>query len=449
MHRKIAEKFIGFHPRVRMIFYMVSFVTVISLLSFFIIIPTLSAKGMIISKVDQMGEQETRKAVLSQEEEKNYSIIRNLNTQIDKLESRLEKPISKEYLQELLEKTIDEKDLVVEDIEYVHFWNEDDSWKTVLQIEVSGLYEDVLKVISLIKEIGNNYFVQDAFIMQQGAREAHEESDWFNSTRYLSYVVQEEPGYTGDYSIEGRAEAPVFIETENGEVAPFLRLKNIKYSDNTIIRYNWEVEKATVLIGEKEYDVGYPQVDFSEHELTLNADFLLEPKMIGEKIKSIKMYWRSGNRSYEIVLGLNWPSIIITEEMFLKESPWEGDLNKELSFYNRSMLNSYISTRFNVIFVMEEEPAVYFDHVANEINKLRELARDADNISVDDNGKKLVIEGKEGLFEYLIKDQKLFMNNIYLFSLEKESSFLLENDNLLIQLNVFSTTNELSYNLSL
>ncbi|OPL13409.1 MAG: hypothetical protein AVO34_14520 [Firmicutes bacterium ML8_F2] len=441
-------------PQIRIAVYVIGFVAVVFLAYNFVVAPTLEAREDAVLKIQQIDAQEAQKARLSQQKEEHASAIRNLEAEIGELEAqRIGETVSRESLQNFLETASEEKDVSVEHVEYIHFWNESEIWRVALQIEIAGVYRDVLELVSMIEEVGGSYYTQDTFIMQQGPREVYDDPDldWANSARYLSYTIQEEERPAGDYYVDGQIMVPVFIRDRDGKASPYLRLKDIRYSDDTILRYNWRAEKATVVIGEKEYEIGYPEVDFNEQELRLNVDFPLEPPMIGKEIKAIKMYWRSENRAHEVTLGIDWPPVVVTEEMFLDEGAWEGEINRELASYSYHMFNSIISTRFNIIFAMKEEPAAYFNHVAAEISRLRELAQDAGNIEVGDDGQRLVIEGDEGVFEYLIDDQKLFVNGSYLFALEpdKENKFFLQNDSLDIQLSVFSMSNELNYNLSL
>lgn len=97
---------------------------------------------------------------------------------------------------------------------------------------------------------------------------------------------------------------------------------------------------------------------------------------------------------------------MITEELF-GEQPWEGEINQEIARYNLDMLKSIIYTDFNIVFLMDEVPDVYFDKVVEQIEEIKTLAQNNEVSSPDNNT--LIIHDEEEK-TYTISNNTLRLN---------------------------------------
>lgn len=398
-----------------------------------------SQSNHIKNSVALLQEKETVLTSLTNKQKSLSRELSNLKVAIEETSAGNKILVNQSDLKAYLNLLALDKEVSIEHIDFVDFCHKNDVWEVQYNIGVHGVYQDIVAFIDAVSKIGDNYFTSDMSLLQNGPYNQDDfEGAWWDNQTYLSYNVKQKEGLQGFYYIGGKVSFPVVIDTANGP-KPFIRLENIVYSDPSIVRYDWQIDEAKLIIGEAEHGLGYPKVDFDKQELILNVDFELEETMIGSTATGIKFSWRSLNDAHEAVIPFQRP-IVITEEMFSSE-PWEGKINEEIASYNQEMLNSIVHADFNIVFLMEEVPDVYFDFVAEQIENLKTLVQN-NQVSVSDD--KLIVHGEEEKV-YTISDNKLFLNDEPLFELIN-GQFVLEDQSVRIELNVL---NDVNYNLTL
>lgn len=426
-------------PLIRAFIYLIVTIFTISGM-YFTVHDSLSEEREDIQKARfTLAEKQDKLDELSSEQHSLSSRLSKLNAQADETGKGKKILINKTDLSGYLFLQALADEVEITHIKDIDFEEKNETWEVKYNIGIQGSYRNVLDFIDAVSKIGKNYFAEEINIYQSGPLGVEDpKGEWTDNEDYLSYDVEKKNGLNDFYYAGGSISFPILIETPEG-ARPFLRLKDIVYSGQTINRYDWQIDEARILIGDTEYGLGYPKVDFNKQELRLNIDFELKESMIGSEVKGIGFNWRSLNKEHEAFLFLQRP-IIITEEMF-SESPWMGEVNEEIIKANLDMLNSVIYTDFNIVFLMDEVPDVYFEKAANQIDRIKdEIQNNA--ISVPDN-ETLVIHEEE-VKTYKIKDNNLFLNNEPLFELNT-GQFVLNDKELIIELNIL---NDISYNLS-
>ena len=383
----------------------------------------------------EFSQKENEFQALSQREQSLYSRLTELKNQSKEIGAGEKILVNKSDLIEYLTLQSIVNEVIIENIKDVDLIQKNDTWEVKYNIGVRGPYENVIEFIDVVSEVGNNYFSKDMNILQAGPSELEDpKGSWMNNEEYLNFELREKNGLEDFYYVGGYINFPIIIDTVEG-VRPFLRLKDIVYSDRTISRYDWQVEEAKILIGDEEYGLGYPDTDFNKQEMKLNVDVELKESMIDSEVKGISIKWRSLNEEHEVFIPLQRP-IVITEELF-SEQPWEGEINQEIARYNLDMLNSIVYTDFNIVFLMDEVPDVYFDGVVEQIEEIKTLAQNNEVSSPDSNT--LIIHDEEEK-TYTISDNALLLNGKSLFKLNS-GQFTLTNSGLKIEFNALDNMN--------
>ena len=388
----------------------------------------------------EFNQKENEFPALSQREQSLSSRLTELKNESREIGAGEKILVNKSDLAKYLSLQSIESKVLIEEFEDVDFVQKNDTWEVKYNIGVRGPYENVIEFVDIVSEIGNNYFSKDMNILQSGPFGLEDpKGSWINNDEYLNFELKQEEELEDFYYVGGYINFPVIIETNEG-AKPFLRLKDVVYSDRTITRYDWQVEEAKLLIGEEEYGLGYPSTDFNKQEMKLSVDFELKESMIGSEVKGLSFKWRSLNKEHEVFIPLERP-IVITEELF-GEQPWEGEINQEIARYNLDMLKSIIYTDFNIVFLMDEVPDVYFDKVVEQIEEIKTLAQNNEVSSPDNNT--LIIHDEEEK-TYTISNNTLRLNGEPLFELNS-GQFILTNPELKIEFNALDNVN---FNLTL
>lgn len=431
-------------PLIRAVVYVLLTVVIITAVHFTVHASLADKKEEVEAVKLVMEEKKAEFNSLSQQQQALLSRLDTLKGEISQIGRGKKITVNKGDLEAYLLMKSSENNVLIDHVENLGFKRKNGTWEVEYNIGVIGPYKNVVEFVDTVSKIGNNYFSEGLNILQAGPADLEEYKDeWINNEKYFDYEVANGESARDVYHVGGSIKFPVIIET-NEKPRPFIRLQDIVYSDPTITRYDWQVDEVKLIIGDKkkdiEYGLGYPEVSFNKQEMRLNVDFELNESMIGSEVKGLKFSWRSLNKEHEVFLPLARP-IVVTGEMF-SEQPWRGQINEEIANYNLEMLNSIIYTDFNIVFLMDEVPDVYYDFVVEKLDEIKAQVQD-NRISVPDSNT-LVIYGEEER-KYTIEDNHLVLNGEKLFELE-DGQFVLNDQGLKIEFNVLGKMN---YSLSI
>lgn len=226
---------------------------IILIVAFFFLVdrPLLSFKNAREEELVRIEQDEQQKEQLKKQEQELITALMKVNREINSLEADATGLLNRADVAKYIAAKAAEQQVKVSDLKIVGLKNNQGVWNVTYHVALDGVCANVLAVVKSLENAGQSRYVPGMSFLQQGPLKSQVQ-DWLNTPMYFTYNLQQQSHVTNYNYAYGSVQVPIVIANDKNQPAPYLRIKGLRYSDNTIRRYDWRLAEASLLVGDQQ-----------------------------------------------------------------------------------------------------------------------------------------------------------------------------------------------------